>query len=174
MGLISAVSGQTAAWWQQLWKTHWLQKVMERRACAQRTELCLVQRGTSIERQNEGWKQWTKVSGSQPVSQDPFEGQTTLSQGSPIRYPVWQIFTLWFITVAAKIMLWLGSPQHEKLYWRFLALGRLRTTGLRSVPWQKTLTNGRKTKREKHQNRKGWSECSATARKKCLNRKGTK
>lgn len=41
-----------------------------------------------------------QICGSQPVGQDPSGSRTTLSQGSHIRYPAHQIFTLRFITVA--------------------------------------------------------------------------
>jgi hypothetical protein len=66
------------------------------------------------------------LSGSQPVSCDPFGSskcQFTVSQGLHIRYPAYQIFTLRFIAVekysyrvAMKIILWLeGSPRREEL-----------------------------------------------------------
>ena len=67
----------------------------------------------------------------------------TLSQGSHIRYPAYQTFTLQLITVAKlvtevanKIMLWWGrgSPQPEELYSRAAAPGRLRTTTLEQRP----------------------------------------
>ena len=55
--------------------------------------------------------------------------------GLQIRFPVYQKFILQFIKqqnysyeVAMKIMLWLGSPQHEEMHYRVAALGRLRTT----------------------------------------------
>ena len=39
--------------------------------------------------------QWFSTCGSRP----PLEGQMTISSGSPIRYPAYQILTLWFIAV---------------------------------------------------------------------------
>jgi hypothetical protein len=53
-------------------------------------------------------------SGFQPASCDPLGGQMTLSHGSNIRCPAYQVLRLWFITVAelqlwnSKITLWLG------------------------------------------------------------------
>ena len=41
------------------------------------------------------------------------EGQSTLSQGSHIRHPAYQIFTLWFISVA-KLQLW---SSNEVILW---------------------------------------------------------
>ena len=51
-----------------------------------------------------------KNSGSQPVVFDTFEGQMTVLQGSHIRYPVYQIFTLWFIIVA-RFQLWSSNKK---------------------------------------------------------------
>ena len=66
--------------------------------------------------------------GSQPVICDPSVGG--------ISDIMCQIFTLWFITVA-KLQLWssneniwMDSPQHEELYKKITALGRLKSTAL--------------------------------------------
>lgn len=60
--------------------------------------------------------------------------------GWHIRYPAYPIFTLRLLTVAnysyeeaMNIILWLGSAQHEELYYRVTALGRLRAAALEAM-----------------------------------------
>lgn len=67
-------------------------------------------------------------------------GRTTSLQWSHIRCPTAQILTSWFIKVAKSQLrnssedsfMAEGSPRHEDLYSRVAALGRPRTTAIRS------------------------------------------
>jgi len=80
---------------------------------------------------------YSRSDGFQPVSHDPFGGQTTCSQGLQITYPTYQVFTLRF-TIAArlqlrssnKIIVWLGFVLRFYLSWSFYRCDK--------TPWPKS------------------------------------